>query len=150
MRGRLWLSVVMLVGGASLFVAAGLAGPAQKKGGTLRIARGSVGSVDPALAYWSPSTFWLEFATCARLYNYPDKPAPEGAIVIPEVAKGFPKVSRDGRTQTIELKRSYRFHTGQRVRAALTRPSAVDQTRTFHDNSVLRGQEPRIGAAVPN
>ncbi len=26
----------------------------------------------------------------------------------------------------------------------------VDQTRLFHDNSVLRGQEPRVDAAVPN
>jgi oligopeptide transport system substrate-binding protein len=60
----------------------------------------------------------LDHATCAKLYNYPDKPAPEGAIVIPEVAKGSPKVSRDSKTQTIELKRSYRFHTGQRITAA--------------------------------
>ena len=59
-----------------------------------------------------------EFATCAKLYSYPDKPAPQGAIVIPEVATGFPKVSRDGKTQTIELKRTYRFNTGARVTAA--------------------------------
>jgi oligopeptide transport system substrate-binding protein len=118
MRDRLWLSIVALALGVGLLAAAGLAGPVQRKGGTLRIGRGNFGSVDPALAEWNSSTYWLEFVTCARLYNYPDKPAPEGAIVIPEVAKGFPKVSRDGRTQTIELKRSYRFHTGQRVTAA--------------------------------
>ena len=60
----------------------------------------------------------LEFATCAKLYNYPDKPAPQGAIPVPEVATSFPEVSRDGRTQTIRLRRTYRFHTGQRVTAA--------------------------------
>jgi len=26
----------------------------------------------------------------------------------------------------------------------------VDQTRLYHDNSVLRGQEPRVGTTVPN
>jgi ABC-type oligopeptide transport system substrate-binding subunit len=89
-----------------------------QKGGTLRLSRArDVDTLDPALAYetgiWS-----LEFATCAKLYDYPDKSAPEGAIVIPEVAKGFPKVSGDGKTQTIELKRSYHFSTGRRVNAA--------------------------------
>jgi len=32
----------------------------------------------------------------------------------------------------------------------LERPAAVDQTRLYHDNSVLRGQAPRVGSAVPN
>ncbi len=115
---RVWLSVVALVAGVGLLTAAGLESPAQKKGGTLRISSvGDLDSVDPALAYAAES--WsLEFATCAKLYNNPDKPAPEGTIVIPEVAKGFPRVSRDGKTQTIELKRAYRFHTGQRITAA--------------------------------
>jgi len=118
MRARLWLSPLVLALGLGLLAAAGLAGPA-KKGGTLRIASGAdIASVDPALVHWNPISGPLEFATCAMLYNYPDKPGPEGVQVMPEVAKGFPKVSRDGRTQTIELKRSYRFHTGQRVTAA--------------------------------
>jgi len=26
----------------------------------------------------------------------------------------------------------------------------VDQSRLFHDNSVLRGQKPRVDAPVPN
>jgi oligopeptide transport system substrate-binding protein len=115
---RVWLSVVALVVGVGLLAAAGLAGPAQKKGGTLRLSSfRDVDSVDPALGY-STEAWMLEFATCAKLYSYPDKPPPEGAIVVPEVAKGFPKVSSDGKTQTIELRRSYRFHTGQRITAA--------------------------------
>jgi peptide/nickel transport system substrate-binding protein len=60
----------------------------------------------------------LEYATCANLYNYPDKPAPVGAVAIPEVAKDFPKVSADGTTQTIQLRRTFRFNTGQPVTAA--------------------------------
>jgi peptide/nickel transport system substrate-binding protein len=114
---RVWLSFVVLVAGVGLLAAAAVSGPAQKKGGTLRISGLADFGSDPGLAYTSVS--WMfEFATCAKLYSYPDKPAPAGALVMPEVAKGFPKVSRDGRTQTIELKRSYRFHTGQRITAA--------------------------------
>jgi ABC-type transport system substrate-binding protein len=118
MRARLWLSVVMLVAGAGLLAAAGLAGPAQKKGGMLRISSvGDLDSVDPALAYENVS-WMLEFTTCAKLYSYPDEPAPEGAQVVPQVAVGFSKVSEDGKTQTIQLKRIYRFHTGARITAA--------------------------------
>jgi peptide/nickel transport system substrate-binding protein len=110
-----------LVVASCLLVGAGLEGlarSAQQEGGTLRISRGrDIDSVDPALAYL-PDSWMLQFATCAKLYNYPDKPAPQGAIPVPEVATGFPEVSRDGRTQTIRLRRTYRFHTGQRVTAA--------------------------------
>src|SRR6266540_121671 len=119
MRARLWLSVVMLLAGVGLAAAAGFAGPEPTKGGTLRISEPfDVGSLDPALAYRTETFGVIEFATCAKLYSYPDKPAPQGAIVIPEVAKGFPKLSKDGKTQTIELRPTYRFHTGRRITAA--------------------------------
>ena len=35
-------------------------------------------------------------ATCALLYNYPDRPFPEGRTLQPEVASGQPSVSADG------------------------------------------------------
>ncbi len=115
---RVWLSVAAFVVGASLLAAAGLAGPAQKKGGTLRLGLfRDVDSLDPAIAYGLES-WMIEFATCAKLYNYPDRPSPAGTIVIPEVATSLPKVSKDGKTQTIPLKRTYRFHTGRRITAA--------------------------------
>src|SRR5215212_830317 len=129
MPTRVWLSVVALVVGVGLLAAAGLAGTANpkagalagtaaKKGGTLRIGRArDIDSVDPALAYVFDSWF-IEFATCAKLFNYPDKPAPEGANVIAEVAAGFPRVSADGKTWTIRLRRGYRFHTGAPITAA--------------------------------
>jgi ABC-type transport system substrate-binding protein len=114
-RVGLWFLLLLL--GVGLPAAGGFAGPAPK-GGTLRISRPrDVDSVDPALAYVLDS-WMIGFATCARLYSYPDKPAPEGAVLIPEVATGFPRVSRDGKTQTIELRRAFRFHNGQPVTAA--------------------------------
>src|SRR5438132_1399976 len=108
---RVWLSGVALVVGVGVIVAAAFAGPAPKKGGTLRVARPrDIDSVDPALGYVTDS--WIiEWATCAKLYNYPDKPPPQAVTVLPEVATGFPRVSKDGKTQTMQLKRTYRFHT---------------------------------------
>jgi len=115
MRARHWLTLVMLLAGAGLLAAAALAGDAQKKGGTLRIGT----FVDPGTMDTGIGTDPdLEFATCAKLFNLPDKPAPQGARVIPEVAASFPVVSRDGKTQTIELRRGYRFHNGARITAA--------------------------------
>src|SRR6266545_2333678 len=109
MRVRILLSVVLLALGVGLLTAAALAGPEAKRGGTLRLSSIlDVDSVDPGIAY-GPRSWMIEYATCAELYNLPDKPAPEGAVVIPEVAKGFPKVSKDGKTQTIQLKRTFRF-----------------------------------------
>jgi predicted metal-dependent TIM-barrel fold hydrolase len=40
--------------------------------------------------------------------------------------------------------------SGQIDVAALTRPMNVDQRRLFNDNSVLRGQEPKVVAGVPD
>jgi ABC-type transport system substrate-binding protein len=117
-RYRVWVSLLVLGAGAGLATSAGFAGSAQKKGGTFRAARPrDIDSVDPAIAYVLDS-WQIDYATCAKLYNYPDKPAPQGAIVRPEVATGFPKVSKDGKTQTITLKRTYRFNNGTRVTAA--------------------------------
>jgi peptide/nickel transport system substrate-binding protein len=115
---RAWVALAGLVVVAGALAAVGLSAAAQKKGGTLRLSSIlDIDSVDPALA-GSPQSFMIDFATCAHLYSYPDKPAPAGAIPIPEVAAGFPKVSADGDTQTIRLRRMYRFDTGQRVSAA--------------------------------
>jgi ABC-type oligopeptide transport system substrate-binding subunit len=115
---RVWFAIAGVFVGAGLLAAAGLGGPAQKKGGTLRISGGrDVDSVDPAVAY-NTSSWTLEFVTCAKLYNYPDKPARAGAIAVPEVAKGFPTVSKDRKTQTIQLKRTFRFNTRRPVTAA--------------------------------
>jgi predicted metal-dependent TIM-barrel fold hydrolase len=40
--------------------------------------------------------------------------------------------------------------SGQIDLAAIEKPLEIDQRRLFSDNSVLRGQEPRVAAGVPN
>ena len=127
MGRRFWLSLAMLAAGATLLAAAGFASPAgsgpnpslsaqAKRGGTLRLARfPDVDFVDPALAYDAPS-WMLEFATCAKLFNYPDKAGAARTRVIPEVVRRW-RVSKDGKTYTFELKKTFRFHTGAPVTA---------------------------------
>src|SRR5918995_3591892 len=99
MARRLSLSLIMFAAGMALLVAAGLARSAgsatageaaeARKGGTLRLARHTdVDYVDPALAFFTHS-WMIEFATCAKLFNFPDKAGAAGTRVIPEVVKGF-------------------------------------------------------------
>jgi peptide/nickel transport system substrate-binding protein len=59
----------------------------------------------------------LQAATCAKLYTYPDRAGAAGTTVVPEVAASLPHLSPDGKTHTIEMRRTYRFHTGQRITA---------------------------------
>jgi oligopeptide transport system substrate-binding protein len=116
----------VLLGAAGVAQTAGRADAAveARKGGTLRVSDlVDVDYVDPALAYegfaWS-----IGFATCAKLFNYPDESGALGTRLIPEVVRDF-RVSRDGRVYTFELKRTFRFHRG----AAVTARSFAD---AFH------------------
>src|SRR5215210_5969417 len=119
-RLRIALPLAMLILGAMLLGAALAQGEARvakpkiKNGGTFRITvAGETGSVDPTVV---DDAALLE-ATCARLMTYPDKPPPRGYRLVPEVASGFPRVSRDGKTYTFTLRRSFRFSNGAPVRA---------------------------------
>jgi peptide/nickel transport system substrate-binding protein len=64
--------------------------------------------MDPALAYITYS-FQLLYATCANLFNYPDKPGQNGSRVVPEVAQSLPERSPDGKTYTFTVRKGFRF-----------------------------------------
>src|SRR5581483_2987841 len=64
--------------------------------------------VDPALAYYQTS-WQFEYATCAKLLNYPDRSGPAGSQLQPEVASGLPTVSPDGKTYTFTVRKGFRF-----------------------------------------
>ena len=118
---RLWLSIAMLAGGVGLLIAAQLAGAAGSassftKGGVFRV--GTTGpsvQVDPQLAYIT-TAWWLEYATAAKLYNYPDRKGPSGSLLVPEVASRF-TVSNGGRTYTFFIRKGFRFSNGTPVTA---------------------------------
>jgi DNA-binding SARP family transcriptional activator/ABC-type transport system substrate-binding protein len=63
---------------------------------------------EPALNT-DPGGYQIEFATCARLLNYPDKPPPEGWNLQPEIAASMPTLSPDGRTYRFRIRPGYRF-----------------------------------------
>jgi ABC-type transport system substrate-binding protein len=49
------------------------------------------------------------YLTCVALLNYPDKPAPDGWTLEPEVADAMPTVSPDGKTCTFTIKLGFMF-----------------------------------------
>jgi ABC-type oligopeptide transport system substrate-binding subunit len=115
------VSLAMLLVGAGLLAASAVAGPSgsaapqasssgqARVGGTFKHSLSvDIDYVDPALAYYTPS--WaIMYATSAMLLNYPDAPAPKGSRLVPEVAKGFPRISRNGLIYTFQLKNSFRL-----------------------------------------
>jgi ABC-type oligopeptide transport system substrate-binding subunit len=126
---RLTLSVVMLLVGAGLLAAsatagsAGSAGPQASDSGNARVGGTmkhsltvDIDYVDPALWYYVPS-WTIAYATSGMLMNYPHAPAPRGSRLSPDVAQGFPRISRNGLVYTFQLKRTFRLSNGQRVTA---------------------------------
>jgi len=78
-------------------------------GNVLRVdVQDDFGSLDPAVAYNNFSNQIL-YATCAKLVNYPDAPAPAGSHLEAEVAEALPAVSADGRTYTFTVRKGFRF-----------------------------------------
>ena len=67
-------------------------------------------TTDPAVTGGGmPYRLQLAYATCAKLFNHPDAPAPDGWRLVPEVAAGPPSVSADGLSQTFRIRSGFRF-----------------------------------------
>ena len=74
-------------------------------------------SLDPALAQ-TPQAWELEYATCAKLVDYPPRPGYRGTRLVPEVARALPALSADRRRYTFTLRPGWRFSDGAPVTAA--------------------------------
>jgi peptide/nickel transport system substrate-binding protein len=122
MHRRLWLSVAMLATGASLLVAASFASAAGtqgalKKGGIFKVGTtGASVQVDPQLAYIT-TAWWLEYATAAKLYNYPDKAGVAGTKLVPEVASKV-VIGNSGKRYTFTIRKGWKFSDGSPVTAS--------------------------------
>jgi peptide/nickel transport system substrate-binding protein len=134
-RPGLWLAVGALTAGVALLGAAGCGSSSggggssnapggqsvvpHVSGGTLKAAmHGDIDFIDPALAYYQTS-WQVEYATCVKLINYPDKSGDAGKQLIAEAASGMPTVSADGKTYTFTVPSGkYKFNTGEPVTAA--------------------------------
>ena len=128
MNRRVSLSIAVLAIGSGLLVGAGFASPASSDpakggkhgahGGTLRVdLPADFNFIDPALNY-SSSGWQMLYTTSCKLLNFPDKEATAGGTRIsPEVATSLPAVSRNGKTYTFTLKKTFKFADGTPVTA---------------------------------
>src|SRR5215210_5225454 len=68
-------------------------------------------SLDPALAT-SREAWELEYATCAKLLDYPPLSGGAGTRLVPQVAEALPEVSRDRLTYGFRVQAGWRFSDG--------------------------------------
>ena len=123
-NGQVWVTVQAAVD--ELHVAS--------PGGTVRlVAQDDVDFMDPALAY-SPPSWQLLYASCAKLVNYPDQAPPAGSQLVPEVAQSMPERSADGRTYTFNIRKGYQFSP----------PSNQPVTAQTFKYSIERSLSPRL------
>jgi peptide/nickel transport system substrate-binding protein len=91
-----------------------------------------IDDIDPAVAYGTTS-WQIEYATCAKLLNYPDAPAPEGTHLVPEIAAAMPTISPDGRTYSFQIRSDFAFSPP--ASGVVTAQSMKDTfERTLHPN----------------
>jgi YVTN family beta-propeller protein len=107
------------------------AAPAKTPDEEALIVADEPGTIDPALG---PSDPVREYATCALLLNYPDRPGADGARLRPEVAAAPPEVSRDGRTYTFDLRSGFRFSP----------PSGEPVTAAAFKRAIERARDPKM------
>jgi peptide/nickel transport system substrate-binding protein len=109
-------------------------------GGTIRVVSPhDPGPLDPARlgASIDADVLYQELApTCAKLLDYPDRPAPEGTRLRPEVARAMPTVSRGGRRYTFVLRSDFRFAP----------PSNAPVTAAAFARTLERGLNRRAGS----
>jgi YVTN family beta-propeller protein len=79
----------------------------------------------------------ISYATCAKLLNYPDAPAPAGTSLVPEVATSLPARSADGRTYTFTIRDGFAFSP----------PLSERVTAETFKHSIERSLNPSIGIA---
>jgi YVTN family beta-propeller protein len=118
--------------GGSVWVAVAPAPPAAPAaGGVVHLTLGLDSPVlDPALV----GGFQLTYATCANLVTYPDKPAPAGSHMVPEVAEAVPAPTDGGKTYTFKIRPGFRFSP----------PSNEEVTAETFKSTIERVVNPRM------
>jgi YVTN family beta-propeller protein len=106
-------------------------------GDAARVVASGDSRTDPALA--EQGGLELSGATCALLFNYPDRPFPAGARLLPEVARGPPALSDGGRTYTFTIRSGFRFSP----------PSNEPVTAAAFERAIERALNPHLGASGP-
>src|ERR687888_920155 len=100
---RGWLSLAMLACGGAMLATTALAGPPMRQDGIFTVGdEGASVQIDPQVAYVS-TAWWLEYATAAKLFNWPDRARPAGNLLKPEAAAAF-SVSNGGKTYAFVIR----------------------------------------------
>jgi YVTN family beta-propeller protein len=107
--------------------------PAPAAGGVARLTlQDDVSSLDPAIAPYD--ALQIFYATCANLVTYPDKLAPAGSRIVPEVAEAVPTPTNAGPTYTFRIRRGFRFSP----------PSNEPVTARTFKSTIERVADPRL------
>jgi YVTN family beta-propeller protein len=94
-------------------------------------------SLDPAL---NPVPA-IPYATCGNLLTYPDKPAPEGSRIVPEVAEAVPPATDGGRTYTFTIRAGFRFSPpSNEPVTAMTFKSTIERVANPRLKSIFASQ----------
>jgi hypothetical protein len=124
--GRLALALALIAAGAAMFAASARTDGSVKDGGIFRVGfSGASVQVDPQLAYVT-TAWWLEYATAAKLVNWPDRANPAGTPLVLEAASSV-AVSNRGKTYTFVIRKGLRFSDGSPV-TARSFAYAIDRT----------------------
>jgi oligopeptide transport system substrate-binding protein len=106
-----WLA--LLGAGVAMLAGSRFASASASGGGVLRVGmEGASVQIDPQVSYIT-TAWWLEYATAAKLYNWPDRGA---ATLVPEVASRF-TLSDRGKRYAFFLRKGFRFSDGTQVTA---------------------------------
>jgi len=115
------LAVVLLCASAALGLqACGGSSEADSggEGGTLRASFGSFPDyLDPGLGH-SPESWTAFYNTYVPLLTYAHADGKAGSKVIPGLAEAMPRISPDGRTYTLVLRKGLRYSNGKPVKAS--------------------------------
>jgi DNA-binding SARP family transcriptional activator/ABC-type transport system substrate-binding protein len=95
-------------------------------------------SVDPSIAFSAEAYQW-EYATAAKLFNYPDAPPPAGLRPQPELAAGPPLISNGKMTYKFRIRSGSRFSP----------PSNELVTAATIRDSIERALSPKLGPNAP-
>ncbi len=88
-----------------------------------------IDSLDPSFS----GSWQVQYATCEKLYDYPDAEGQAGTRLMPEAADGFHSISADGKTYVFRIRRGIRSNLGHELTAA-NFAAAIDRVRLTEAN----------------
>ncbi|HXS46802.1 MAG TPA: ABC transporter substrate-binding protein [Solirubrobacterales bacterium] len=88
-----------------------------KEGGTLRGTYASFAELDPTIAYTAEGLTAM-YNTYLPLLTYAHANGQAGTEVVPALAQSLPKISKDGKTYTLTLRKGLKYSDGAPVKAS--------------------------------